>query len=96
MIASVGSSRRVVLAGVGEKPYELSILNAIVNELTFTGILGYTRAEFAETAGIIARGEADVSPVISETVSVAGTPDAFARLSAGRDALCKVLVSPDA
>jgi hypothetical protein len=34
--------------------------------------------------------------VISEVVPVVGTPDAFARLSEGRDGLCKILVSPDA
>jgi threonine dehydrogenase-like Zn-dependent dehydrogenase len=45
---------------------------------------------------MIARGEVDVSPVISEVVSVEGTPDAFARLSDGRNDLFKILVSPNA
>lgn len=87
---------RIVLAGVGEQPYPLDILQAIINELTYIGVLGYSRAEFAETAMMIGRGEVDVSPVISEVVPVTATPDAFRRLSDGRDALCKVLVSPDA
>jgi (R,R)-butanediol dehydrogenase/meso-butanediol dehydrogenase/diacetyl reductase len=87
---------RVVLAGVGEAPYSLDILRTIINEYTYIGVLGYTRSEFAQTAAMIARGDIDVTPVISEVVSVEGTPDAFARLSEGRDGLCKVLVSPDA
>jgi (R,R)-butanediol dehydrogenase/meso-butanediol dehydrogenase/diacetyl reductase len=87
---------RIVLAGVGEQPYSLDILRSIINEYTYIGVLGYTRAEFAETAMMIARGEVDVSPVISEVVAVERTPDAFARLSGGRDGLRKILVSPDA
>jgi (R,R)-butanediol dehydrogenase/meso-butanediol dehydrogenase/diacetyl reductase len=86
---------RIVLAGVGEQPYSLDILRSIINEYTYIGVLGYTRAEFAETAMMIARGDVDVSPVISEVVPVEATPDAFARLSEGRDTLCKILVSPD-
>jgi (R,R)-butanediol dehydrogenase/meso-butanediol dehydrogenase/diacetyl reductase len=86
---------RIVLAGVGEQPYSLDILRSIINEYTYIGVLGYTRAEFTETAMMIARGDVDVSPVISEVVSVEGTPDAFARLSEGRDGLCKILVSPN-
>lgn len=87
---------RIVLAGVGEQPYPLDILQSIINELTYIGVLGYSRAEFADTATMIARGEVDVSPVISEVVPVTATPDAFRRLSDGRDTLCKILVSPDA
>lgn len=87
---------RIVLAGVGDQPYSLDILRSIINEYTYIGVLGYTRAEFAETAMMIARGDVDVTPVISEVVAVEGTPDAFARLSEGRDGLCKILVSPDA
>jgi len=87
---------RIVLAGVGEEPYSLDILRSIINEYTYIGVLGYTREEFAHTAMLIARGDVDVAPVISEVVAVDGTPDAFARLSEGRDGLCKILVSPDA
>lgn len=86
---------RIVLAGVGEQPYQLDILRTIISEYTYIGVLGYTRAEFAETARMIARSEVDLAPVISEVVPVEGTPDAFARLSGGRDGLCKILVSPD-
>jgi len=87
---------RIVLAGVGEQPYALDILRTIINEYTYIGVLGYSRSEFAETAAIIASGKADVMPVISEVVGVDATPGAFAQLSDRRDALCKVLVSPDA
>lgn len=87
---------RVVLAGVGDQPYSLDILRSIINEYTYIGVLGYTRAEFTETAMMIARGHVDVSPVISEVVPVEATPDAFSRLSEGRDTLFKILVSPDA
>jgi (R,R)-butanediol dehydrogenase/meso-butanediol dehydrogenase/diacetyl reductase len=87
---------RIVLAGVGEQPYSLDILRSIINEYTYIGVLGYTRKEFEDTAMMIARREVDVSPVISEVVAIERTPDAFARLSDGRDVLCKILVSPDA
>ena len=87
---------RIVLAGVGDQPYQLDILRTIISEYTYIGVLGYSRAEFAETARMIAARQVDLSPVISEIVSIEQTPDAFARLSAGRDGLCKILVSPDA
>jgi (R,R)-butanediol dehydrogenase/meso-butanediol dehydrogenase/diacetyl reductase len=87
---------RIVLAGVGEQPYSLDILRTIINEYTYIGVLGYSRVEFADSAQMIARGDVDVAPVISEVVPVDGTPDAFARLSEGRDGLNKILVSPDA
>jgi len=87
---------RIVLAGVGEQPYQLDILRSIINEFTYMSVLGYTREEFAESAMLIASGQVEVSRVISEVVPVEGTPDAFARLSGGRDGLRKVLVSPDA
>ena len=65
---------RIVIAGVGEQPYALDILRTILNEYTYIGVLGYSRAEFAESALMIARGDVDVSSVISEIVPVAGTP----------------------
>lgn len=87
---------RIVLAGVGDQPFPLDITRSIINELTYIAVLGYSKQEFADSALMIARGEVDVSPVISEVVSVERTPDAFARLSDGRNDLCKILVSPDA
>lgn len=87
---------RIVIAGVGEQPFPMDILRSIINEFSYLAVLGYTRREFIDSAMMIARGEVDVTPVISEVVPVDGTPHAFARLSGGRDALCKVLVSPDA
>ncbi|MHB8513886.1 MAG: zinc-dependent alcohol dehydrogenase [Dehalococcoidia bacterium] len=87
---------RIVLAGVGEQPFPLDITRSIINELTYVAVLGYTRAEFIASAMAIAERKVDVSPVISEVVPVEATPDAFARLSDGRNDLRKVLVSPDA
>ncbi len=87
---------RIVLAGVGETPYQLEILRSIINELRYIAVLGYSRREFTESAAMIASGQVDVSTVISEVAPLAATPDAFARLSEGRDGLSKILVSPDA
>ena len=87
---------RVVLAGVGDEPFPLDITRSIISELTYLAVLGYTRQEFIDAAMMIARGDVDVTPVISEVVPVTATPDAFARLSDGRNDLRKILVSPDA
>ncbi len=87
---------RIVLAGVGETPYQLEILRSIINELRYIAVLGYSRREFAESAAMISSGQVDVSSVISEVLPVTATPEAFARLSEGRDSLSKILVSPDA
>lgn len=85
---------RIVITGVGEQAYPMSIPQTILNEHTYIGVLGYTRAEFEETAAMIARGDVDLRPVISETVPLSGTPDAFGRLSEKRDGLRKILVAP--
>jgi 2-desacetyl-2-hydroxyethyl bacteriochlorophyllide A dehydrogenase len=87
---------RVVLAGVGDQPFPLDITRSIISELTYLAVLGYTRQEFIDAAMMIARREVDVTAVISEVVPVTATPDAFARLSDGRNDLRKLLVSPDA
>ena len=87
---------RIVLAGVGDLPYPVDVLRSIINEFRYIAVLGYTRREFTESAMMIADGTVDVSTLISEVVPVAGTPDAFARLSGGRNDLSKILVSPDA
>jgi len=87
---------RVVLAGVGDQPFPIDVMRSIISEFSYIAVLGYTRREFAETALMIADGTIDVSSVISEVVPVEGTPDAFARLSDGRNEICKILVSPDA
>ncbi len=87
---------RIVLAGVSEQTFPLDILRSIISEFTYMAVLGYTRQEFIDSAAMIASREVDVSPVISEVVPLGATPDAFARLSDGRNDLCKILVSPDA
>jgi (R,R)-butanediol dehydrogenase/meso-butanediol dehydrogenase/diacetyl reductase len=87
---------RIVLAGVGDQPFPLDITRSIISELTYKAVRGYTRQEFINAAMLIAERKVDVSPVISEVVPVTATPDAFGRLSEGRDELRKVLVSPDA
>jgi L-idonate 5-dehydrogenase len=67
----------------------------MVFEHQIIGAFAY-REEFPQAADLIASGQIDVSPVISQTVSLAEVPATFAELAADRDRYHKVLVSPEA
>lgn len=86
---------RVVLAGVNEEPYSLSLFQTLVMEHEIIGSLGYTHDEFREAAQLLGTGAVNAAPVISHRLPLREGPRVFAELVSDRGACQKVLLSPD-
>ncbi len=94
-LTSLARMGRVVVAGVNEEPYPLSLFQALVMEHEVIGALGYTHDEFREAAQLIAGGDVDVEPVISHRLPLASAPEVFRAIASDRDGYHKVLLSPE-
>lgn len=86
---------RVGLVGMGAPVTELPTYEVSTLERTITGSFCYSDEVFRAAARWVASGTTDFSALISEEVSLADGPDAFARLAAGADVPGKVLVRLD-
>jgi threonine dehydrogenase-like Zn-dependent dehydrogenase len=76
------------------QPDTIRPMAAIVREITMRFAYAYSLEEFADTLRRIAEGElGDLSPLITDTVDLAGVPRAFDALAdPGRHA--KILITP--
>lgn len=92
-LAATRRGGRIVVAGTFERPYQVNLLQLLVQEKSIIGTVGYPD-EFREAVELIVSGAIDVSPLISDVVSLDELPSVFERLSASRDGRQKVLVSP--
>ena len=92
-LAATRRGGRIVVAGTFERPYEVDLVRLLVQEQSIIGTVGYPD-EFREAVELIVSGAIDVSPLISDVVSLEELPWVFERLSAGRDGRQKVLVRP--
>lgn len=91
----VGAERgcRFVVVGVCLKPDQIRPLLAINKELSLQFVLGYTPQEFSETLRGIAEGVLVTEPLITGSVGIEGTAQAFRDL-ANPETHAKVLVEP--
>lgn len=94
-LSSLARGGRVVLAGVNEQPYPLSLFQTLVMEHEIIGSLGYTHDEFREAADLIGAGAVDVAPVVSHRLPLREGPRVFRELLTDRGTYHKVLLSPD-
>lgn len=94
-LALLARGGRVVLAGVNEEPYSLSLFQTLVMEHEIVGSLGYTHDEFCEAARLIETEQVDVGPVVSHRLPLREGPRVFRELMEGREGYHKVLLSPD-
>ncbi len=92
-IASTRRGGRIVVAGAFEVPYQVMLLNLLVQEQSIIGTFGYVE-EFAEARDLICSGAVDVSPLISRTVSLDDLPATFEAITRDCDQYQKVLVRP--
>jgi len=85
---------QVLVVGVCMQPDTIRPMAAIVREITMRFAYAYSLEEFADTLRRIAEGElGDLSPLITDTVDLAGVPGAFDALAdPGRHA--KILITP--
>ncbi len=86
---------RVVIAGVNEEPYPLSLFQTLVMEHEVIGSLGYAHDEFREAAALLGSGVLNAAPIISHRLPLREGPRVFAELVSERGAYHKVLLSPD-
>lgn len=92
-VSAVRTGGHVVAVGNLQKQVEFDLQDMVSRELTFTG--SYASAgEFRTCIDLIASGEIDVGPLISEAVPLREGPAAFKRLLEGRENLLKVVLEP--
>jgi 2-desacetyl-2-hydroxyethyl bacteriochlorophyllide A dehydrogenase len=84
---------RIVVVGVCMPQDHLFPMVGITRELSIQFVLGYTPEEFAATFAAIEAGAWDLAPMITETVSIAEVPRAFADLGKP-DEHAKIIVEP--
>ena len=65
----------------------------IARELTFTGSYA-SSGEFRECIDLVASGEINVEPLISEVLPLAEGPGAFDRLLKAQEDLLKIVLEP--
>lgn len=93
MIAGAPAGSRISVAGINLDPDTIEPGHGVLKELDIRFCLYYTPEEFAETLGMLASGELDVTPLITGKVGFEGVADAFERLgSSPTDA--KILIDP--
>lgn len=88
-----GLRGRVVVAGVVFIEDRLPPLEALGKEVSITYSQAYNERDFAAVIDALARKDIDASPMHTQTVTLAGLPDAFEALR-GNPAQCKVIVAP--
>jgi 2-desacetyl-2-hydroxyethyl bacteriochlorophyllide A dehydrogenase len=88
-LAPVGG--RVVVAGVCMQPDTLMPVVAIVKEIVFRFVLGYTRQEFQLTIDMLGRGRIRGEPMVTDHVDLSELPETFEALKQPTSQ-CKVIL----
>jgi (R,R)-butanediol dehydrogenase / meso-butanediol dehydrogenase / diacetyl reductase len=88
-----GLRGRVVVAGVLFEEERFSALPALAKEISVAYVQMYTARDFEAVIDVIARGEIDVKPMHTSTVSLDQLPAAFEALRSAPQQ-CKVIVDP--
>ena len=86
-------SRAVTAVGNLQKETEFNLQELVARELTFLG--SYASAgEFRICIDLIASGQMNVAPLVSEVLPLAEGPRAFRRLLEGKENLLKIVLEP--
>jgi threonine dehydrogenase-like Zn-dependent dehydrogenase len=93
MLASAPAAARIVVVGVCMEMDHIEPMMGINKELNVQFVLGYAPEEFAATLGHIAKGEINVSPLVTGRVGLDGVAGAFEEL-ASPERHAKILVEP--
>ena len=93
LIEAAPPTAQIVVAGVCMQPDRIEPFLAIVKQLDFKFVYGYTPDEYAATLHDIAEGRLDVLPVITGVVGLSGVPQAFKTL-ADPETQVKIVVDP--
>jgi threonine dehydrogenase-like Zn-dependent dehydrogenase len=93
LMEAAPNGSQIIVAGVCMEPDTVEPFLAIVKQIDFRFVFGYTPEEFAATLGDIAEGRIDVAPVITSSVGLDGVAGAFAAL-ADPESQVKIVVEP--
>ena len=83
----------IVAVGNLQKEIEFNLQELVSRELTFTGSYA-SSGEFRTCIGLIASGQINVGPLVSEVLPLAEGPAAFKRLLEAKENLLKVVLEP--
>jgi len=81
---------KIIPVGVCEQPDNIMPFFGLIKELNVQFAIAYTKDDFETTIDMLAQGRIDVSPMITDIVSLEELPDAFEALKTPTDQ-CKVL-----
>jgi L-iditol 2-dehydrogenase len=90
-IAKTGG--HVVAVGNLQKEIEFNLQELVSRELTFTGSYA-SSGEFRTCIGLIASGQINVAPLVSEVLPLREGPAAFKRLLEAKEDLLKIVLEP--
>jgi threonine dehydrogenase-like Zn-dependent dehydrogenase len=93
-VANVRKGGRIVVAGAFDRPFNVDLLQLMIQEQTIIGTFG-SATELYECAELISSGKVDVSPIVSSVIGLDDVPKAFADLAADRGSNGKILVAPN-
>jgi len=93
LVDAAPNGAQIIVAGVCMEPDRIEPLLAIVKQIDFRFVFGYTPEEYAQTLGDIAEGRIDVLPVITDAVGLDGVAGAFAALG-DPESQVKIVVEP--
>jgi L-iditol 2-dehydrogenase len=92
-IAATRTGGRVVLVGNLTPRVEVPVPEVISKELTLTGSYA-SSGEYRRCIDLVASGQVDVLPLVSEVLPLSEGQHAFDRLHAGQEDLLKIVLTP--
>ena len=85
---------KIIPVGVCEKPDSIMPFYGLIKELSIQFAIAYTKDDFETAMAMLAEGRINVSPMITDIVSLEELPDAFEALKSP-SSQCKVLTRMD-
>jgi len=85
---------QIVIVGIFSELCPVDLRDVSFKELDVVGVRHYYPEEFDEAIRLVAEGELNVEPLITDVYPIERGKEAFERLQAGQDAI-KVLIRPD-
>ncbi len=85
---------KIIPVGVCEQPDNIMPFFGLIKELNIQFAIAYTKDDFETTVGMLAERRIDISPMVTDIVSLDELPDAFEALKTP-SSQCKVLAKID-
>jgi (R,R)-butanediol dehydrogenase/meso-butanediol dehydrogenase/diacetyl reductase len=83
----------IVFVGLPKAPPEVDVLNLVFKEIQTTGARVYTRKDYQAAIGLLERGAVDVTPLITDHMTVGEVAQGFQKMRDAETSL-KILFTP--